>query len=315
MRVTRAGAGAGVSTTIELRRLDRVSAAELAVRTICGTEIYRSSTLGDGVYQFTRVYRPKWATVTGWALTVGLLGAGYWILLIKRTEACTMRVSEERASVRVILTGKLLRDVYLKLQRSFEELEAALVPSSELNETERGGDDDFLPVRSLRPTLVTERDGLIDLVALERAESEREPTRRRRRRGADRVLELPEVQFENGDRVRVMGVVFVGRDPVRRDADGRAVEWFRVDGATGAVSETHFALRAHLGEIMVEDQYSATGTLVGSDPQTARRVRPLERVIVPAGDKIFFGDQVAVVVTDDERAGRSAHPPGASARV
>ena len=223
----RAGAGTTDSTTIELRRLDSATAAAIAVRTICANTAYKSTTVGEGVYQFTRVYRPKWATISGWVLTIGLLGAGYWLLLIKRTEACTMWVSEDRATVRVILAGGLLHDVHDLLCSAFDEVESTAAPSSDFNQSERGESDDLLPLRAFRslPVVTPVGQHAIDLVALERDEidrveidhrvPDRSPTQRRAP-----VLDLPEVQFETGEQVRVMGVVYVGRDPWHRDASG-----------------------------------------------------------------------------------------------
>ena len=180
--MTRLGAGTTISTTIELRRLNPVSAAAIAVRTIASNDGYKSTTVGEGVYQFSRVYRPRWATISGWVLTIGLLGAGYWLLLIKRTEACTMWVSEDRATVRVILAGGLLPDVYEQLRSAFDEVECTPGPSSDVNESERGGFDeldDVLPSRAFR-SLPTVTPGVIDLNARSAGEFDRARSRQER---------------------------------------------------------------------------------------------------------------------------------------
>ncbi len=315
----RAGAGTTDSTTIELRRLDSATAAAIAVRTICANTAYKSTTVGEGVYQFTRVYRPKWATISGWVLTIGLLGAGYWLLLIKRTDACTMWVSEDRATTRVILAGGLLHDVHDLLCSAFDEVECTAAPSSDFNQSERGESDDLLPLRAFRSLpVVTPVE--IDLVALERDEidrveidhrvPDRSPTQRRAP-----VLDLPEVHFETGEHVRVMGIVYVGRDPMHRDASGTVVEWLAVGDPNGTVSRTHFAMGANLAGLWVEDLYSTNGTAVGVDAGSARRLRPLERIAVSAGEKIFFGDASALVLSDDDRAAASVSLSSPSARV
>ena len=302
------GAGTRVSTTIELRRLDPVSAAALAVRTICANDAYESSVVGDGVYLFSRVYRPRWATVSGWMLTIGLLGAGYWLLLIKRTESCRMWISEDRATVRVVLTGGLLPEVYERLRNAFDEIESSLRPSSDFNDAERitfGANDDALPFRVFR-SQPPATPPVIDLVALERGEIEQRARERDRERDRERelvatpppanVLDLPEVRFATGEQVRVMGVVYVGRDPMHTDASGTRVEWLAVADPSGTVSKTHFAMGANLGVLWVEDLFSTEGTFVGVDAASARRVRPLERIPVPAGESIFFGDLSALVL-------------------
>jgi hypothetical protein len=300
--VQQAGSGTTVSTTIELRRLDRVSAAATAIGAICANGTYKSTTVGEGVYQFSRVYRPKWATITGWALTIGLLGAGYLLLLIKRTEACTMWVTEDRATVRVVLAGTLLPAVYERIGNAFDEIEGTSGPSSEVNDSEVAFDngDDLLASRVFRtsPTLTPT---VIDLTADEPDEIDvvkpvLAPT------PSSTVLDLPEVRFETGEQIRVMGMVYVGRDPMHHDANGRAIEWLAVDDPTGTVAKTHFAMGANLGGLWVEDLFSTTGTSVGVDAQTARRARPLERTAVFAGEKIFFGDLSAFVLAAGDRA-------------
>jgi hypothetical protein len=316
VRAVQAGAGTTVSTTIELRRLDRVSAAALAIGTISANDTYKSTTVGEGVYQFSRVYRPRWATISGWALTIGLLGAGYWLLLIKRTEACTMWVSEDRATVRVVLAGALLAEVYERMCGAFDEVEGTPGPSSEVNDPENAAfdtGDDLLPSRVFRASL-TVTPAEIDLTADEPDEIDlvapvRPPTPPRA------MLDLPEVRFETGEQIRVMGMVYVGRNPMHHDANGRAIEWLAVADPTGTVAKTHFAMGANLGGLWVEDLFSTTGTSVGVDAQNARRVRPLERTPVSAGEKIFFGDLSALVLAGDDRASASATPFDSSSRV
>ncbi|HEY5011242.1 MAG TPA: hypothetical protein VIK61_00865 [Acidimicrobiia bacterium] len=309
--MTRAGAGRTISTTIELRRLDRAAAAALAVRTISAHDTYKSTTVGEGVYQFSRVYRPRWASISGWVLTIGLLGAGYWLLLIKRTEACTMWITEDRATVRVILAGGLLPDVYERVLGAFDEIEQTTGPSSEVNDPERAAftGDDQLSARVFR-SAPRVPPAVIDLNALQREEAEANA-----KTEVDPftsptppaplpviVMDLPEVRFETGEHVRVMGVVYVGRDPMHVDANGKEVEWLAITDATGAVGKTHFAMGANLQGLWIEDLFSATGTAVGVDARSARKIKPLERVQVAIGETIFFGDLSALVLEHDDAA-------------
>jgi hypothetical protein len=118
------------------------------------------------------------------------------------------------------------------------------------------------------------------------------------------VLDLPAVRFENGEEVRVMGVVYVGRDPMQTDASGKTVERFAIADPTGTVAKTHFAMGASLTGLWVEDLYSANGTSVGVDASSARRVRPLERIPVAINERIFFGDLSAVVLPVGDHAGQ-----------
>ena len=305
MRGTRTGAGIGVSTTIELRRLDPVSAAAIAVRTLTANETYKSTTVGEGIYQFSRVYRPRWATISGWFFTIALLGAGYWLLLIKRTEACTMWVNEDRATVRVILTGGLLPEVFEQLCGAFDAAEDTVGPSTAVNESERttfDRKDDVLPARTFRSQPVT-KPVVIDLNAHEREDGDLRADLTSAI-GDAAVLDLPAVRFENGEEVRVMGVVYVGRDPMQTDASGKVVERFVVSDPTGTVAKTHFAMGASLTGLWVEDLYSANGTSVGVDASSARRVRPLERIAVAINERIFFGDLSAVVLPVGDHAGQ-----------
>ena len=76
-----------------------------------------------------------------------------------------------------------------------------------------------------------------------------------------------------------------------------------------------FAMGATLAGLWVEDLYSTNGTAIGVDASSARRLRPLERIAVPAGEKIFFGDLSAVVLTDADRAARNVPLSRPSARV
>jgi hypothetical protein len=316
VREVQTGAGTRVSTTIELRRLDRVSAAAMAIGTISANGTYEATTVGEGVYQFSRVYRPKWATICGWALTIGLLGAGYWVLLIKRTEACTMWVTEDRATVRVVLAGALLPNVYERVCSAFDEVEGTRGPSSEVNDSEGAAfdkGDDLLAPRVFRTSL-TLAPAEIDLTADEPDEIDLVPPVRAPTPSST-VLDLPEARFETGEQIRVMGTVYVGRDPMHHDANGRAVERLAVADPTGTVAKTHFVMGANLGGLWVEDLFSTTGTSVGVDAQNARNARPLERIAVSPGQKIFFGDLSALVLAADDRASASVAPFNPSSRV
>jgi hypothetical protein len=92
----------------------------------------------------------------------------------------------------------------------------------------------------------------------------------------------------------------VGRDPMHIDANGKEVEWLAIDDATGTVAKTHVALGANLAGLWVEDLFSASGTSVGADVESAKKLKPLERVHVPIGEKIFFGEHSAVVLPHDD---------------
>ena len=273
----------------------------MAVRTITENDAYKCTAVGDGVYLFSRVYRPRWATISGWALTVGLLGAGYWLLLIKRTEACTMWVDEDRATVRVILAGGLLPEVFERLRSTFDEIEGVAGASSEVNDSGNpaaGKGDDLLPFRAFRSRPI-DVSAVIDLTTIDLDAVAHDVIDLREPVGvaaASAVLDLPEVRFATGEQVRVMGVVYVGCDPMYHDASGKVVERLAVDDSTGTVAKTHFSMGANLQGLWVEDLFSTTGTSVGVDAQSARRVRPLERIPVGVGEKIFFGDCSALVL-------------------
>jgi hypothetical protein len=273
----------------------------MAIRTISANGTYTSTTVGEGVYQFSRVYRPRWATIGGWILTIGLLGAGYWILLIKRTEACMMWVTEDRATVRVILAGGLLPDVFERVCAEFDEVELVTGPSAEVNEPGHAAFDKSDDLRASRVFRAAPpaAPAVIDLVGLEREEAE-EWTFPTPPPKPVVVMDLPEVRFETGEHVRVMGVVYVGVDPMHIDANGKEVEWLAITDATGTVGKTHFAMGANLAGLWVEDLFSASGTSVGADAESATRIKPLDRVHVPIGDKIFFGALSAVVLPHDD---------------
>jgi len=215
-----------------------------------------------------------------------------------------MWINEDRASVRVILAGGMLPEVYEQLWSAFDEIEGTAGPSTDVNESERGTfdrNDDVLPPRTFRSQTAA-LPPVIDLAALEREEIELRAAERPPTSPLVPVMDLPEVRFESGEQVRVMGVIYVGRDPMRIDANGTVVERFAVADATDTVNKTHFAMGASLSGLWVEDLFSTTGTSVGADALSARRVKPMERVPVAISERIFFGEQSAVVVVDRDRA-------------
>jgi hypothetical protein len=291
-------AGTPISETIELRRIDRAVAASLVIDTISADKRYTACVRGDHAYQFSRVYRPKWATVAGWVFTVGLFGAGFWLFFIKRTETCTVAVSEARAIVQVTLTGGLLPDVHDQLLQVLEHAEGA---GSAL-----GGAEMVLPARSL-PTRIA--------LPEERAAGDIELTERETHSDPFTPPSL-EVHFGTGERIRVRGTVFVGRDPIRIDDTSRIVETLALADPTGTVSKTHFAIGAGQAGLWVEDLHSTNGTAVGTHVETARRLTPGDRVAVTVGQTIFFGDLSADVrAGDDDRVVGSLPPSGPTSRA
>jgi hypothetical protein len=248
-----------------------------------------------------------------------------------------MWVTEDRATVRVILTGGLLPEAYERLRSAFDEVEGTPGPSSAVNDSRVAFEerDEALPARAFRsqpivtpaaldldPFDLDEIDlnelerGDIERAEIERAEIEREIEREERERNAlytfpvddspapspVGVMDLPEVRFDSGEQLRVMGVIYVGSDPMHNDANGKVVERFAVTDPTHAVDKTHFAMGANLAGLWVEDLFSKNGTSVGVDAESARRCRPLDRVPVAPGERIFFGG-VSAVVVDDDRVG------------
>lgn len=279
-----------VSETIELRRVDRASVERLTAEAITGDGTYVWSEVGDHVFQSSRVFRPRWATVTGWVFTVGLLGAGFWLFLIKRTETCTFIVAEERARVKLTLTGALLPEARDRLQQVLTEAEGSRSVNVDA--------DVVLPP----PPTGAEIDLTRHVVALTQSELSSPPANVGRPQFG--------VRFADGERVRLAGVVFVGRDPIPFDDAGREVGTVMLADRTGTVSKTHFAVGSGSAGPWVEDLHSTNGTAIGTHVATARRLVPGERVAVRAGETIFFGDLTAEVLADIDRVVGSAPPSG-----
>jgi hypothetical protein len=285
--------GIGVSETLELRRVTIGQVGEVVASEFAAGG-YESSEITVNTLQFSRVFRPRWALVSGCIFTIVGLGTGLWLFLIKRTETCLVVISDDQAMVKVTVTGQLLASV-------LEELRAAL---QRVDCSASGGAVACVDAGLIAPPVagvvefpgsVSIPDSVIDLRGGAIAERERT---------VDRPQAVPSallaaVRFDDGETIIVDRLIVVGRDPSSTAfADGPVLR-IAIGDPTSTVSKTHFLMGTNGAGLWIEDLHSTNGTAVGTHPATARELVPGERVAIAPGDVIWFGDRRADVVASD----------------
>ena len=96
--------------------------------------------------------------------------------------------------------------------------------------------------------------------------------------------------FDDGQKISVDGAVVVGRNP-SPVASAPGAQLHAISDTTMTVSKTHFAIGVNEAGTWVEDHGSSNGTAIVDSNGSERDVSAGQRVVVPLGASIRFGDR------------------------
>jgi hypothetical protein len=98
------------------------------------------------------------------------------------------------------------------------------------------------------------------------------------------------VEFDTGERAAVGVLMLVGRQPTARDGES-AARLIPVKDPSRSVSKTHLAMGEDDRGVWVVDRNSTNGTTVVRTGGRARECPPGERVYLPPGVRVVFGER------------------------
>ena len=223
---------------------------------------------GPNRFRLARTYRPKWATVAaiGTAVFVGL---GLLFLLVKRVETGEAVIAEERAGIRVRLTGELLPSLVETLSLALAAPAPALTaPLAQFPASGPSSGAPSLAVAAFAPAMQA-----VPAQPVVRA--------------------TPEAMlvFGDGRLISVGRGGVLGRDP---SADPAVPDARMHPLADPSLSKTHLSFGPLPRGVWVVDHHSTNGTVVASGGVTAT-CAPGVRVEVPFGAQVVAGDVSFVV--------------------
>jgi len=233
---------------------------------------YTVVAVGPNRFRVARVFRPTWAVVLA-VLTVALCGVGLLFLLVKHTETGDAVIAEDRAGVKLRLSGALRPQMVAAVRAA---MMSWAPPATTVNAVRVETYTTFAPSALPSASSPSEGNGLSSVV---------EATVPRTPRAA-RVAELM-LMFLDGTRIVVAGGVVIGRGP-SADASMPSAALHAIPDPS--LSKTHVSVGASpSGGVWVLDHHSTNGTSVLTDG-AATRCAPGTRVEVPVGAQIVAGD-------------------------
>ena len=277
--------------TLPARRLNPGQTTELVIEVAraCG---YDSVAAGPNSFRLGRSYRPRWSVIAACATGVVLLGAGFAFLLVKRTDHAEASIVEERDGVKVRLTGAA-SEHFLRMLHSRLEHDG-IAPAVTY------GPRDFAPTvvsaasgaAWVPPTMLTEVPGASSTVTIDDGDLDRTIAASqlhglRAPTGTPQAAASVRLRFTTGELLRVGPGVVIGRQP-QPPADVPGAVPIAIDDLS--LSRTHLCVLPAPTGVWVVDLHSTNGASV--DLGTSSSVcTPGERVLVPAGGGVIFGDR------------------------
>ncbi|MBT8226807.1 MAG: FHA domain-containing protein [Dactylosporangium sp.] len=246
------------------------------------------TTVSTTEYRLTRVFRPTWATVLGWATAPTLIGLGF--LLVRHTEVGTITVEGEGRDAVLRLGGVLPVDLV-------DRARAALDPPR----PETGGRGSGFRTPPSVPVPGRSSSGVPRPAPLAGPVRDEPGLAAAGNAGPppQTVLRAParepdnQIILDDGRAVTIGEMILIGRDPApdpgARPAE-RAAERVAVADPGLSVSKTHVAVGVDERGIWVVDRDSTNGTTVDDMPCV-----PGERTYVGSGGVVRLGDRTFVV--------------------
>ena len=224
-----------------------------------------SARVGPTTYRFARTVRPaalSASTTLGAVLTLGVLLP---LLLLRRTEECTITIGEHPTGAKVTVVGRVPRSALGVIRTGLANsplhaVAAAAAPAV---------------ADATQPRAATVADTTAPRLA--------SPATSRT------VLVL-----DTGERLALSGRIVVGRAP-ELPAEVHGVQVVRIVDPTRTVSKTHFRVSATAELAWIEDLQSTNGTTLEAPGVPRHRLEPGERAPLVPGAIVEFGDRVARV--------------------
>ena len=232
---------------------------------------------GPNRFRMARTYRPKWALIVAVA-TAAFVGLGLLFLLVKRTETGDVVVSEDRAGVRLRLTGALQQPVIDALRESLGATASSPAPVATTSFQGPAGAT-VAPYQSAAvaapsvPAYQPSAQPLVQPAAVQQ-----------------RTVQ-PMLMLADGRPIDVGSGGVLGRDPTGDPAVPGAQLHAIADQS---LSKTHLSFGPLPNGVWVLDHHSTNGTVVSANG-VSTPCTPGTRVEAPFGAKVLAGD-VALVV-------------------
>lgn len=278
-------------------------AAESLVQ-IATSQGFAVAASGPNRFRFAKTFRPTWANVLTLVLAP-FMGLGLLFLLVKRTEACEAILIEDRAGVRINLSGDVSPGLFVAIHDALSsgESDAMSMPMPTA----------FAPQAVPPPTLANalhpapmaapastpsfaapdDRTMTVAQLAAMRA-PENDRTMTVAQMAAMRTTVAPSLRFIDGRMVPVGAGLVLGRNP---DGDAQLPSAQLVPVNDPSLSKTHASFGPTPRGIWVQDHHSTNGTSVQLEGSTTM-CQPGARVEVPIGAAVVLGEVHLAVVAD-----------------
>jgi hypothetical protein len=280
-----ARAGVAVHTIVDVPGRSGAEVSGVVAATISADPAYEMAPVGPDTYQLVRTYRPTWALAAAIAGAV-VFGLGILFLLVRRTESCTLVVTDGATGATIALTGALLPG---RVESLREALERGPAPSAAPEPQPSGPTPVPASPEAVSPPLILTGGavGVAEETVMARPRVEAPTTR----------SSPLAVRLHDGRLVSLQGRVLVGRDPAPGSGDStQSVQLVAVADPQMRVSKTHLAIGVRGGEVWVEDLHSTNGTTVEQPGGTSLAVAPGAPVSLRPGSVVHFGGLRAEVV-------------------
>jgi len=298
-RAGRSGEGATVvSGAVPGRRFQAVGVpveqAQAAIGTALRSAGFTALAVSASTATFGRTRRPTWALVTAVVLAIPTVGISLLLLLLRAREQVEFTVVSTHRGTQVDVTGDLDEPASTAVQAALTAAgarpPAALPPQPPPAAP---------PAPAVAPTpAVAPGVSIVDVgpwAPADRGENEAtviRPSPGARRPSGEAVPAAAAVtlRLDSGQIIATDSFGLLGRDPSPRPGDppGRLVA---VEDEQHTVSKTHLAFGSDGHGLWVIDRGSTNGTRVSLVGGVARRCPPGERVDVPVGARVSFGDR------------------------
>ena len=231
---------------------------------------------GPNRFRMARTYRPKWALIAAVA-TAAFVGLGLLFLLVKRTETGDVVVAEDRAGVKLRLTGALQQPVVDALRQSLSAPGAAFTPLVVGITSFQG--PAAAPVPTYHPAAVA-----VPTAPAQAHQPSAQPL-------VQQSAVQPMLVLADGRAIGVGVGGVLGRDPTSDPAMPGGLLHAIADPS---LSKTHLSFGPLPNGVWVLDHHSTNGTVVSANG-VSTSCTPGSRVEAPFGAQVLAGD-VALVV-------------------
>jgi hypothetical protein len=297
-------AGVAVHTIVDVPGRSRAEVSSVVAAAMSDDAAYEMASVGPDTYQLVRTYRPTWALVAGGAGLI-VFGLGILLLLVRRTESCTLVVTDGATGSTIALTGSLLPGRVEALREALERSvtppgrpeapTAALAPSA-IDRPSMPAPGPILTVPAPAQAAGEAHSSLVLAGGPAGAVDQTVMARPRMDGPAVRPGSLA-VKLDDGRLVALDRRVLVGRDPAPGTRDvSQPVHLVPVSDPQMRVSKTHLAIAMSNGSAWVEDLHSTNGTTVEQPGGVSLPVAPGAPVSLRPGSVVHFGGLRAEVV-------------------